>query len=74
MNRNYAVKDSDGNLNLDWKDEFKVLYEFVAHHHKFVEILAKFKNMWEGHLGSIRVVQHRIELGEFKDRPIKSAR
>lgn len=73
VDRQNAVKEWDGNVNLNWRDEFQVANDYVSYRNKFVEMLTQFQNMCDGPLGSIKAVELRIELGKSKDRPIHSA-
>lgn len=68
-----VVNDLDRNTNLNLQNKIKVHNEFVAYFHKVVEMLMLFENMWEGHLGSINVIKHRVVLESSKDRPVNSA-
>lgn len=43
------------------------------HRPKFLELLEKLEDMWDGHLGRINTAKNRIELTHSDVRPIQSA-
>lgn len=53
MDKHNSVKDSDGNTNLNWQDEFQAPNSYVAYYHKLVNMLTQFENMRNAHFGSI---------------------
>lgn len=60
-NRHNAVKEFDRKANLNWREELKVPKEQSANSQTLVGMLAHFENMWDGHFGSIKEIQHQIE-------------
>lgn len=47
--------------------------QYSAFRHKFTRMLEQFKSQWDGLLGSIRNVQHRIEIKNPGSPPINYA-
>lgn len=74
MEKYNAVKEPDGTTNFNLREELKAPKALVAYRYNFVEMLAQYENMWDGHLESMKTVQHRIELEKSKNRPIHLAR
>lgn len=54
MDRHDAVKESEGNAGIDWRDELKLQNKYVAYRHLFVNVLAQFENTRDSHLGQLR--------------------
>lgn len=50
--------------NNDWQDQVKVLSHHSKYHVEFLEIISKFKPLWDGNLECIKAVHHWIELNQ----------
>lgn len=50
------------NLNVDWKEDFTMRDEYSAYWHKIIRMLTQFKTNLDGHLCSIKAVEHQKEL------------
>lgn len=72
-NRHNAVRELDRNPSLNWRDELPIPNKYVDVRYKFVETLVKFQNMWDGHVRSMKGIQHPIEREKLKNCPINSA-
>lgn len=47
-----------------WNEAINVGNEFKNHRHILIDKLSKIQEMWDGHIGTIRVTTHRTELTE----------
>lgn len=72
MSRHKAVKISDDISNTDWQEELSFPDKYLAYQDKFINMFTQFESINNGQLGSIIVVQPRIELDEMDKRPIHS--
>lgn len=70
MDRNNAKKQSDKISKADWRKDLTVPDEYSASDDKCFNTLSKFKSMWDGNVGSIKVVQRQIELQKSCNRPV----
>lgn len=57
----------------DWREHVEVgaAYEYLRP--EINSLLTEFTSMWDGHLGTIQTVKHRIDLDPPKAKPIHSA-
>lgn len=72
VDKHNPVRDLEGSENLNWCKKFQLSVEYFACLQKFVEMLVRFENMWDGPLKLLKERQHRIQLKKSKDRPIYS--
>ena len=47
-----------------WKDQVSIGDNSLSDRSKILDFLQRYRTMWDGHLGTIRHVKHRIELKE----------
>lgn len=73
VDRHNAVRETNRNQKLSWRDELKVPNDYVAYPHKRFKMVVLFETMWDGPLVCIKGVQHRTKLEKSKARPINSA-
>lgn len=58
--------------NEDWRSEVNMPSAYKSYKPGFLEVLSEFEAMWDGHLGLIKAVVHRIELTTIAARRIHS--
>lgn len=73
IDRHNAIENLDGNSKTDWNHELTTSDEHIAYCKKYIHVLTKFVSIWNGLLGSIEAVQHRINLDKRENRPIHHA-
>lgn len=64
-----VMKSKDKAPDTDWTSTIKVGEENEPKRNKIIEMLSEYATMWDGHLGTIKALKHRIEL-EADARPI----
>ena len=54
--------DIDKKLNEDWHPQLNIDDHYSEHREELIKTLTPFQSMWDGHLGTIKSTQHRIDL------------
>lgn len=56
----------------DWKHEVSLPKIFLEHLNEFLNMLSKFQDMWDSHLGRISMKKHRKESSSEGNKPAHS--
>lgn len=63
LHRHQEVLAEDAEaLDEHWTERHHIDDEYVAHRYELLALLGPFVEMWDGHLGTVIITQHRIEL------------
>lgn len=63
MTRHKIVESKDSQLlTRDWQNKVHISEACSEYRGKFMKKLMQFSYMWDGHLGQISIIKHRIEL------------
>lgn len=55
---------------MDWRKNVELLGKYSAYRDEIIYMMDKLDSIWDGHIGRIKEVKHRIELTLETDRPI----
>lgn len=71
MHRHAEVHTKDdAKRNSDSKDEVQVPDKHDAYRDQMLDMLTELESIWDGHLGRVKKVKHRIHLTSTDERPI----
>lgn len=58
--------------NIDWQEEVEISYDYAKYGLKFINMLSELEFMWDGHMGRVEEVRHKLEFSAEDSRPIRS--
>lgn len=63
----------DNGQDIDWLENINVVAQYTGNRHEVLNWIAKFHEMWDGHLKRIDMAKHGIELPLVNSGPLSSA-